>query len=285
MSPADALASSVETETDAGTHGETSRPGTPAQTDTRSQSRNTSQEDLYTQHNEPSYFQGDNTKCLAYDQRRRQRQQQQRQQQPWTWKTLLLIEDEADEVDLGAYNCTAITLHEEDIASPAALRYKVYARLWRLSVQVGRPYRAQDLGEELDPGLDISIGWDLSAGGDDDGHGSGNGGVGGTWSLNHRTPLALSTGPLAAEGEEGEEEQGEEEEAEAEGEGEGAERETAAWLREEEGREEEAAAWLRENMELAASGLHGRAVLLARIVPRVDPTFDMEEAYRTGEYV
>ncbi|KUI67853.1 hypothetical protein VM1G_03286 [Cytospora mali] len=246
---AGSLTDTTDNDNDNDTNHEPYRPATATtQTDTAhpnrnsNNSNNTSQPPLCT-YREPAH-QGHTA-------------QQQHQHQPWTWKTLLLVEDKADELDLGFNNCAAITLVEQDIASPAALRAKVLAALERMALHAGRPGCVREWVES-GPELEICIAWSL-VGATSTGAGAGDRGQEGHedfvgWSRTHGTcvlsPVCLEL-VLDEEGDE------------------------------EEDRVMEEACWLRENMEIAASGL-GEALLVARVIScstGYDDDYDDEEHY------
>ncbi|KUI62174.1 hypothetical protein VP1G_09316 [Cytospora mali] len=238
----------------------TTHPSRNSNNNSNNNNNNTSQPPLCTYH-EPTH-QDHST----------QQHQHQHQHQPWSWKTLLLVDDKADELGLGFNNCAAVTLVEQDIASPAALRAKVFAALERMALHAGRPECVREWVES-DPELEVCIAWNFvgttiattaaaaaaaaAAAGD---RGQGHEDFVG-WSRTHWT-CVFSPGCLGVVLDE-------------EGEGEGEEEDKVA----------EEASWLRENMEIAASGL-GEALLVARVIScstGYDYDYDDEEHYEEYE--
>ncbi|ROV92030.1 hypothetical protein VMCG_09566 [Cytospora schulzeri] len=161
----------------------------------------------------------------------------------WTWRTLLLLDDEQTEaLELDSCGCAAITIHEEDTASFAALRAKVLATLRRMVLHSSRSAAAAAAGlSRLDsePGMDMYISWNLPPPPPLLLRSYHRLGRADAWGLAHVTRVS----PLDGRGEE------------REGEGEAGRR----------GRRRlDDVAWMRENMEAAALGL-GDALLVVRL--------------------
>lgn len=159
---------------------------------------------------------------------------QQQQHPAWTWRTLLLVDDEADHLGLGAHNCAAIVLAEEDAASPAALRARVLAALARMARFSGAGHHGHGHG----PGqpawtrAEICIAWSLLP------TSGAAAQVRGGWALTRLTALVAPAAGHGGQVDGDEDEDGDGDEA----------------------------AWLGENLEVAASGLGG-AFLVVRVVP------------------
>ena len=69
---------------------------------------------------------------------------------------LLLVDNEANELDFSASNCTTITLRADDITSTTALKAKVLTTLSRMTPRVRVPDRAPGWLDS-DPEVDICI--------------------------------------------------------------------------------------------------------------------------------
>lgn len=165
-------------------------------------------------------------------------------QDSFTWKTLLIVCDERDELGFRG-DSAAITIRAADLAWASSLRARVLATLERMVPLADQPDRTR---ARLDEGLELEIyiAWGI---------------------CNHRGGFGLRSKEKTILYRDGPDAEDEEDEA--------------SFMRENEGmaasriveKVELTASWLMENVELAASRF-GDAVLVARIVPPIHDVFD-----------
>lgn len=219
--------------------------GGPDSPDARDQGDNM-QRSLLTGHHLPVLLQGANNNNININ--------NSNTQEPlhpgWSWKTLLVVDDVIAQAVLEFHDSMAITLHEEDVSSPAALEAKVLATLERTVRLMGYDYEAW-LRLWNYPRAYVCIGWGIGGGRSCGARSMYVCDMFGCGKFAHLTPLC-GRSPLFPNG----------------------------GLVEEDG--EEGAAWMRENLELAVSGF-GSAVLVVAVYEGDAHGEEVEEEGGCGE--